>query len=128
MKNIIKVLFIAFIFICSLCISKNAMNTYNVVPTQYNNTISQTQNNEVYNNLTNNTHKFIIPAHKTTESIILSKKNNNYSSFGGYKNLLIPDSNQFLLLLSYIYNKSRLSDKSKFRTEYLLTEISPNAP
>lgn len=104
------------------------MNTYNIVHTQCNNIISQQENNEVHNNITNS-HKFIIPAHRTTESVILSKKNNNnYSSFGGYKNLLNPDSNQFLLLLSYIYNKSRLSNNFKFRITYLLTEISPNAP
>lgn len=128
MKNIIKILFIAFIFVCSLCISKTTINTHNVVSSICNNVISQQENNEFYNTVTN-THKFIIPTHKTSESIILSKKNNdNLSSFGGFKNLLTPDSNQFILLLSYIYNKSRLSDNFKLSTTKLLTEISPNAP
>ena len=72
--------------------------------------------------------KFIVPA-SSTESIVLSKKQNDPSSSSScHRDLFVPENYQFSLLLSYLYNKSYLDLNKNINNKRFLTELSPNAP
>lgn len=76
-----------------------------------------------------NIEKFIVPAAKNSETIIVSAKGYNQNSvFKGFRDKLTPENPQFSLLLSYIYNKSYLHNGYNSINRIVLSEINPNAP
>lgn len=83
--------------------------------------------NSIYNKTFKDV-KYLVPISKTSDSIIFQKNNGNDFNFGGFKNNISPTNIQFKLLLSYIYNKSYLSDNRQTSNKIFLTEIFPNAP
>ena len=91
------------------------------------NTIQATDNNAIYQSDTKSV-KYLVASNYTNTNVIFQKKENSKKIFYGFKNIIPPESSQFSLLLTYIYNKSYLRKNSASLKRDYLSEISPNAP
>lgn len=91
------------------------------------NTIQATDNNTIYQSDTKSV-KYLVSSNYTNTNIIFQKKENSKKIFYGFKNIIPPESSQFSLLLTYIYNKSYLRKNFVCLKRNYLSEISPNAP
>jgi len=128
MKNVLRLLLIAYLFFVSLCNCVYSIETN--IPTflhDIDKIESVNSNNAIYNE-NSNFEKFLVPVSVENQSFLCQKNNNLSFSFGGFKDCLTPASHQFLLLLSYIYNKSYLVNENYKQNLSFLTEIFPNAP
>ncbi len=127
-KKVLKIFLIIYLFFVSLNTDAVAVNLNTDLFNNLNSIQSVNHNGNTIYNEVSEYGKFIVPA-SSTESIVLSKKqNDSSSSFGGYKDLLVPENHQFSLLLSYLYNKSYLDLSKNLNNKRFLTELSPNAP
>lgn len=127
-KKVLKIFFIIYLFFVSLNTDAIAVNLNNDLFNNLNSIQSVNHNgNTIYGDVSEYG-KFIVPA-SSTESIVLSQKqNDSSSSSGGCKDLFVPENYQFSLLLSYLYNKSYLDLSKNINNKHFLTELSPNAP
>ena len=91
------------------------------------NTIQATDNNTIYQSDTKSV-KYLVSSNYTNTNVIFQKKENSKNLFSGFKNIIPPESSQFSLLLTYIYNKSYLRENFVCLKRNYLSEISPNAP
>lgn len=91
------------------------------------NTIQATENNTIYQSDTKSV-KYLVSSNYTNTNVIFQKKENSKNLFSGLKNIIPPESSQFSLLLTYIYNKSYLRKNFVCLKRDYLSEISPNAP
>lgn len=91
------------------------------------NTIQATDNNTIYQSDTKSV-KYLVSSNYTNTNVIFQKKENSKNLFSGLKNIIPPESSQFSLLLTYIYNKSYLRKNFTSLKRDYLSEISPNAP
>ena len=91
------------------------------------NTIQATDNNTIHQSDTKGV-KYLVSSNYTNTNVIFQKKENSKKIFYGFKNIIPPESSQFSLLLTYIYNKSYLRKNFASLKRDYLTEISPNAP
>lgn len=91
------------------------------------NTIQATDNNTIYQSDTKSV-KYLVSSNYTHTNVIFQKKENSKNLFSGLKNIIPPESSQFSLLLTYIYNKSYLRKNFVCLKRNYLSEISPNAP
>ena len=125
MKRIIKIFFIVYLFLASLCV--NAMELNINLPQQTNAVQTLDNKNAIYNSPTEN-EKFLVSSNHYQTSVICQKRDNSNSAFNSFKDGVSPASGQFQLLISYIYNKSYLRDNTDYLERTFLSEISPNAP
>lgn len=91
------------------------------------NTIQASDENTIYQTDTRNV-KYLVSSNFTNTGIIFQKKDNSKKIFSGFKNIIPPESTQFSLLITYIYNKSYLRKNFVSLKRDYLSEISPNAP
>ena len=91
------------------------------------NTIQASDENTIYQTDTRNA-KYLVSSNFTNTGIIFQKKDNSKKIFSGFKNIIPPESTQFSLLITYIYNKSYLRKNFVSLKRDYLSEISPNAP
>lgn len=124
MKIIVRLFLIMCLFFATMC-SNVANLSIDFSPVT--NTIQATENNTIYQSDTKSV-KYLVSHNYTNTNVIFQKKENSKNLFSGLKNIIPPESSQFSLLLTYIYNKSYLrKDFVSLKRSYL-SEISPNAP
>lgn len=124
MKIIVRLLLIMCLFFATMC-SNVANLSIDFSPVT--NTIQATDNNTIYQSDTKNV-KYLVSSNYTNTNVIFQKKENSKNLFSGFKNIIPPESSQFSLLLTYIYNKSYLRKNFVCLKRNYLSEISPNAP
>lgn len=124
MKIIVRLFLIMCLFFTTMC-SNVANLSIDFSPVT--NTIQATDNNTIYQSDTKNV-KYLVSSNYTNTNVILQKKENSKNLFSGFKNIIPPESSQFSLLLTYIYNKSYLRKNFVCLKRNYLSEISPNAP
>lgn len=91
------------------------------------NTIQASDDNTIYQTDTRNV-KYLVSSNFSNTGVIFQKKDNSKKIFSGFKNIIPPESTQFSLLITYIYNKSYLRKNFASLKRDYLSEISPNAP
>lgn len=124
MKIIVRLFLIMCLFFATM--SSNVANL-SIDFSPVTNTIQATDNNTIYQSDTKNV-KYLVSSNYTNTNVIFQKKENSKNLFSGLKNIIPPESSQFSLLLTYIYNKSYLRKNFVCLKRYYLSEISPNAP
>lgn len=124
MKSIVRLFLIMCLFFATMC-SNVANLSIDFSPVT--NTIQATDNNTIYQSDTKSV-KYLVSPNYTNTNVIFQKKENSKNLFSGFKNIIPPESSQFSLLLTYIYNKSYLRKNFVCLKRYYLSEISPNAP
>lgn len=124
MKIIVRLFLIMCLFFATMC-SNVANLSIDFSPVT--NTIQATDNNTIYQSDTKSV-KYLVSSNYTNTNVILQKKENSKNLFSGLKNIIPPESSQFSLLLTYIYNKSYLRKNFVCLKRNYLSEISPNAP
>lgn len=124
MKIIVRLFLIMCLFFATMC-SNVANLSINFSPVT--NTIQATDNNTIYQSDTKSV-KYLVSSNYTNTNVIFQKKENSKNLFSGLKNIIPPESSQFSLLLTYIYNKSYLRKNFVCLKRNYLSEISPNAP
>lgn len=124
MKIIVKLFLIMCLFFATMC-SNVANLSIDFSPVT--NTIQATDNNTIYQSDTKSV-KYLVSSNYTNTNVIFQKKENSKNLFSGFKNIIPPESSQFSLLLTYIYNKSYLRKNFVCIKRDYLSEISPNAP
>lgn len=124
MKIIVRLFLIMCLFFATMC-SNVANLSIDFSPVT--NTIQATDNNTIYQSDTKSV-KYLVSSNYTNTNVILQKKENSKNLFSGFKNIIPPESSQFSLLLTYIYNKSYLRKNFVCLKRNYLSEISPNAP
>lgn len=124
MKIIVRLFLIMCLFFATMC-SNVANLSIDFSPVT--NTIQATDNNTIYKSDTKSV-KYLVSSNYTNTNAIFQKKENSKKIFYGFKNIIPPESSQFSLLLTYIYNKSYLRKNFVCLKRYYLSEISPNAP
>lgn len=124
MKIIVRLFFIMCLFFATMC-SNVANLSIDFSPVT--NTIQATENNTIYQSDTKSV-KYLVSSNYTNTNVIFQKKENSKNLFSGFKNIIPPESSQFSLLLTYIYNKSYLRKNFVCLKRNYLSEISPNAP
>lgn len=124
MKIIVRLFLIMCLFFATIC-SNVANLSIDFSPVT--NTIQATDNNTIYQSDTKSV-KYLVSSNYTNTNVILQKKENSKNLFSGFKNIIPPESSQFSLLLTYIYNKSYLRKNFVCLKRNYLSEISPNAP
>lgn len=124
MKIIVKLFLIMCLFFATMCSNvANLLIDFSPVT----NTIQATDNNTIYQSDTKSV-KYLVSSNYTNTNVIFQKKENSKNLFSGLKNIIPPESSQFSLLLTYIYNKSYLRKNFVCLKRNYLSEISPNAP
>lgn len=124
MKIIVRLFLIMCLFFATMC-SNVANLSIDFSPVT--NTIQATDNNTIYQSNTKSV-KYLVSSNYTNTNVIFQKKENSKNLFSGLKNIIPPESSQFSLLLTYIYNKSYLRKNFVCLKRNYLSEISPNAP
>lgn len=124
MKIIVRLFLIMCLFFATMC-SNVANLSIDFSPVT--NTIQATDNNTIYQSDTKSV-KYLVSSNYTNTNVIFQKKENSKNLFSGFKNIIPPESLQFSLLLTYIYNKSYLRKNFVCLKRNYLSEISPNAP
>ena len=124
MKIIVRLFLIMCLFFATMC-SNVANLSINFSPVT--NSIQATDNNTIYQSDTKSV-KYLVSSNYTNTNVIFQKKENSKNLFSGLKNIIPPESSQFSLLLTYIYNKSYLRKNFVCLKRDYLSEISPNAP
>ena len=124
MKIIVRLFLIMCLFFATMC-SNVANLSIDFSPVT--NTIQATDNNTIHQSDTKGV-KYLVSSNYTNTNVIFQKKENSKKIFYGFKNIIPPESSQFSLLLTYIYNKSYLRKNFVCLKRYYLSEISPNAP
>lgn len=124
MKIIVRLFLIMCLFFATMC-SNVANLSIDFSPVT--NTIQATDNNTIYKSDTKSV-KYLVSSNYTNTNVIFQKKENSKKIFYGFKNIIPPESSQFSLLLTYIYNKSYLRKDFVSLKRIYLSEISPNAP
>lgn len=124
MKIIARLFLIMCLFFATMC-SNVANLSIDFSPVT--NTIQATDNNTIYQSDTKSV-KYLVSSNYTNTNVIFQKKENSKNLFSGLKNIIPPESSQFSLLLTYIYNKSYLRKNFVCLKRNYLSEISPNAP
>lgn len=124
MKIIVRLFLIMCLFFATMC-SNIANLSIDFSPVT--NTIQSTDNNTIYQSDTKSV-KYLVSSNYTNTNVIFQKKENSKNLFSGLKNIIPPESSQFSLLLTYIYNKSYLRKNFVCLKRNYLSEISPNAP
>lgn len=124
MKIIVRLFLIMCLFFATMC-SNVANLSIDFSPVT--NTIQATDNNTIYQSDTKSV-KYLVSHNYTNTNVIFQKKENSKNLFSGFKNIIPPESSQFSLLLTYIYNKSYLRKNFVCLKRNYLSEISPNAP
>lgn len=124
MKIIVRLFLIMCLFFATMC--SNVTNL-SIDFSPVTNTIQATDNNTIYQSDTKSV-KYLVSSNYTNTNVIFQKKENSKNLFSGFKNIIPPESPQFSLLLTYIYNKSYLRKNFGCLKRYYLSEISPNAP
>lgn len=124
MKIIVRLFLIMCLFFATMC-SNVANLSIDFSPVT--NTIQATDNNTIYQSDTKSV-KYLVSSNYTNTNVILQKKENSKNLFSGLKNIIPPESSQFSILLTYIYNKSYLRKNFVCLKRNYLSEISPNAP
>ena len=124
MKIIVRLFLIMCLFFATMC-SNVANLSIDFSPVT--NTIQATDNNTIYQSDTKSV-KYLVSSNYTNTNAIFQKKENSKNLFSGFKNIIPPESSQFSLLLTYIYNKSYLRKNFVCLKRNYLSEISPNAP
>lgn len=124
MKIIVRLFLIMCLFFATMC-SNVANLSIDFSPVT--NTIQATDNNTIYQSDTKSV-KYLVSPNYTNTNVIFQKKENSKNLFSGFKNIIPPESSQFSLLLTYIYNKSYLRKNFVCLKRNYLSEISPNAP
>lgn len=124
MKIIVRLFLIMCLFFATMC-SNVANLSIDFSPVT--NTIQATDNNTIYQSDTKSV-KYLVSSNYTNTNVIFQKKENSKNLFSGLKNIIPPESSQFSLLLTYIYNKSYLRKNFVCIKRDYLSEISPNAP
>lgn len=124
MKIIVRLFLIMCLFFATMC-SNVANLSIDFSPVT--NTIQATDNNTIYQSDTKSV-KYLVSSNYTNTNVISQKKENSKNLFSGFKNIIPPESSQFSLLLTYIYNKSYLRKNFVCLKRNYLSEISPNAP
>lgn len=124
MKIIVRLFLIMCLFFATMC-SNVANLSIDFSPVT--NTIQATDNNTIYQSDTKSV-KYLVSSNYTNTNVIFQKKENTKNLFSGLKNIIPPESSQFSLLLTYIYNKSYLRKNFVCLKRNYLSEISPNAP
>lgn len=124
MKIIVRLFLIMCLFFATMC-SNVANLSIDFSPVT--NTIQATDNNTIYKSDTKSV-KYLVSSNYTNTNVIFQKKENSKKIFYGFKNIIPPESSQFSLLLTYIYNKSYLRKNFVSLKRSYLSEISPNAP
>ena len=124
MKIIVRLFLIMCLFFATMC-SNVASLSIDFSPVT--NTIQTTDNNTIYQSDTKSV-KYLVSSNYTNTNVIFQKKENSKNLFSGLKNIISPESSQFSLLLTYIYNKSYLRKNLVCLKRNYLSEISPNAP
>lgn len=124
MKIIVRLFLIMCLFFATMCSNiANLLIDFSPVT----NTIQATDNNTIYQSDTKSV-KYLVSSNYTNTNVIFQKKENSKNLFSGLKNIIPPESSQFSLLLTYIYNKSYLRKNFVCLKRNYLSEISPNAP
>lgn len=124
MKIIVRLFLIMCLFFATMC-SNVANLSIDFSPVT--NTIQATDNNTIYQSDTKSV-KYLVSSNYTNTNVIFQKKENSKNLFSGFKNIIPPESSQFSLLLTYIYNKSYIRKNFVCLKRNYLSEISPNAP
>lgn len=124
MKIIVRLFLIMCLFFATMC--SNVANL-SIDFSPLTNTIQATDNNTIYQSDTKSV-KYLVSSNYTNTNVIFQKKENSKNLFSGLKNIIPPESSQFSLLLTYIYNKSYLRKNFVCLKRNYLSEISPNAP
>lgn len=124
MKIIVRLFLIMCLFFATMC-SNVANLSIDFSPVT--NTIQTTDNNTIYQSDTKSL-KYLVSSNYTNTNVIFQKKKNSKNLFSGLKNIIPPESSQFSLLLTYIFNKSYLRKNFVCLKRNYLSEISPNAP
>lgn len=124
MKIIVRLFLIMCLFFATMC-SNVANLSIDFSPVT--NTIQATDNNTIYQSDTKSV-KYLVSSNYTNTNVIFQKKENSKNLFSGFKNIIPPESSQFSLLLTYIYNKSYIRKNFVCLKRDYLSEISPNAP
>ena len=124
MKIIVRLFLIMCLFFATMC-SNVANLSIDFSPVT--NTIQATDNNTIYQSDSKSV-KYLVSSNYTNTNVIFQKKENSKNLFSGLKNIIPPESSQFSLLLTYIYNKSYLRKNFVCLKRNYLSEISPNAP
>lgn len=124
MKIIVRLFLIMCLFFATMC-SNVANLSIDFSPVT--NTIQATGNNTIYQSDTKSV-KYLVSSNYTNTNVIFQKKENSKNLFSGFKNIIPPESSQFSILLTYIYNKSYLRKNFVCLKRNYLSEISPNAP
>lgn len=124
MKIIVRLFLIMCLFFATMC-SNVANLSIDFSPVT--NTIQATDNNTIYQSDTKSV-KYLVSSNYTNTNVIFQQKENSKNLFSGLKNIIPPESSQFSLLLTYIYNKSYLRKNFVCLKRNYLSEISPNAP
>lgn len=124
MKIIVRLFLIMCLFFATMC--SNVANL-SIDFSSVTNTIQATDNNTIYKSDTKSV-KYLVSSNYTNTNVIFQKKENSKKIFYGFKNIIPPESSQFSLLLTYIYNKSYLRKNFVSLKRSYLSEISPNAP
>lgn len=124
MKIIVRLFLIMCLFFATMC-SNVANLSIDFSPVT--NTIQATDNNTIYQSDTKSV-KYFVSSNYTNTNVIFQKKENSKNLFSGLKNIIPPESSQFSLLITYIYNKSYLRKNFVCLKRNYLSEISPNAP
>ncbi len=124
MKIIVRLFLIMCLFFATMC-SNVANLSIDFSPVT--NTIQATDNDTIYQSDSKSV-KYLVSSNYTNTNVIFQKKENSKNLFSGLKNIIPPESSQFSLLLTYIYNKSYLRKNFVCLKRDYLSEISPNAP
>lgn len=125
MKIIVRLFLIMCLFFATMC-SNVANLSIDFSPVT--NTIQATDNNNTIYKSDTKSVKYLVSSNYTNTNVIFQKKENSKKIFYGFKNIIPPESSQFSLLLTYIYNKSYLRKNFVSLKRSYLSEISPNAP
>lgn len=124
MKIIVRLFLIMCLFFATMC---SNITNLSIDFSPVTNTIQATDNNTIYQSDTKSV-KYLVSSNYTNTNVIFQKKENSKNLFSGLKNIIPPESSQFSLLLTYIYNKSYLRKNFVCLKRNYLSEISPNAP
>lgn len=125
MKIIVRLFLIMCLFFATMC-SNVANLSIDFSPVT--NTIQATDNNNTIYQSDTKSVKYLVSSNYTNTNVIFQKKENSKNLFSGFKNIIPPESSQFSILLTYIYNKSYLRKNFVCLRRNYLSEISPNAP
>lgn len=120
--------FILFLCIFFITLSANAFCEIsgNII-SKHTDTISAVHIND-YDMLYSKNNAAVVQNGQRNENLQINGKESDNSLDGGLNNFLHQQTSQFEDLLSYIYSKSYLRNKTKVNLLKVLSEIQPNAP